>query len=53
MKTEINWTSRTVWTGITMVLIGLGKVFAPQYVQLEIDAPMMISAGLGFVFLKS
>lgn len=53
MKTSINWTSRTVWTGLTMVVLGIGRVFAPQYIQLELDAPLMISGGLGLIFLKS
>lgn len=53
MKTSINWKSRTVWTGIVMAGLGLGKVFFPEIVLIDGDPAMLISGGFAFVFLKS
>ncbi len=53
MKTTINWKSRTVWTGIVMAILGLGKVFFPDIVQIDGDPAYLISGGFALVFLKS
>lgn len=53
MKATINWTSRTVWTGIASIVLGMSKIFFPEYIAFELDPAPMISFGAGLIFLKS
>jgi len=53
MKKTINWTSRTVWTGVASICLGVSKIFFPEYIAFELDPALMISTGAGLIFLKS
>ncbi len=49
---NINWQSRTVWTGIFSIGLGIAGLVFPE-INLSQAPDIMISVGFGLVFLKS
>lgn len=52
MKMEINWKSRTVWTGFTMMAFGIAGLVWPE-IRISQAPDILIGTGAGLVFLKS
>jgi len=52
MKLSINWKSRTVWTGITMVSFGIAGLVMPE-INISQAPDILIGTGAGLIFLKS
>lgn len=49
---DINFGSRTVWTGIFSIIFGIAGFFIPD-LPISQSPDLLISVGFGLVFLKS